>query len=187
MKMPSPLSIGLAMSVLLVTLFSGLVYAVMQQNYRMNANDPQIELSGEIADGLSHDQDPASLQPQGAPSDLTKSLSAFFVIYNSTGTVYASSAMLNGKPPLLPAGVFESTALHDEDRLTWQPQPGVRIAAVVNHWKGTKDSGFVVVGRSLREVEKREQSLLMMVVAGWVASLIVIGAGGFLLKKKHVV
>ena len=187
MKMFSPLSISLGLSAALVTLMSGLVYVAVQQNYRMNANDPQIELSQEISDALTQGQNPAALQPQGPPSDLGKSMAAFFIIYNATGTVYASSAALNGKPPVPPSGVFDSTTAHGEDRFTWEPQPGVRIAAVVNSWKGTNGSGFVLVGRSLQEVEKREKALTEEVAMAWIASLAVIGIGGYLLTRKQVV
>ena len=44
-------------------------------------------------------------------------------------------------------------ARRGEDRLTWQPEPGVRSATVVVHYQGAQ-AGFVMAGRSLREVGK---------------------------------
>ncbi len=41
-----------------------------------------------------------------------------------------------------------------EDRITWQPEPGIRSAVVVVHYTGATP-GYVMAGRSLREVEWR--------------------------------
>ncbi len=65
------------------------------------------------------------------------------------------------------------------DRITWQPKGSVRIAAVVKHFSAdnsadqTGSSGFVVVGRNMREVEDRENRMLILVGAATVALLII--------------
>ena len=51
--------------------------------------------------------------------------------------------------------------------MTWQPQSGVRVAQVSVPWSG----GTVLAGRSLREVERRIDQLLLLVAAAWVAGL----------------
>ena len=60
-----------------------------------------------------------------------------------------------------------------ETRITWQPQPGVRQAIVIERMQPAKNgASFVVSGRSLKEVESREAQLTWMVGIGWIAILI---------------
>jgi hypothetical protein len=56
--------------------------------------------------------------------------------------------------------------------VTWQPAPNVRMATVVVPYSGSNVSGFVVAGRSLREVEVREASLTKMVGLAWIIGLV---------------
>ncbi len=89
---------------------------------------------------------------------MTRSLASFVMVFDASGRVLASSAALNGAPPSLPDGVLTYVQAHGEDRFTWQPTPGVRSAAVATRFQGQR-SGFVVAGRSLREVEDRKERL----------------------------
>jgi hypothetical protein len=153
-----------------VTALAGLIYVVVQQNYRQSANDPQIQLAEDSAARLG-----AGAQPQavvGADTvDLVRSLSPFLIVYDDKGNPVASSAQLNGQTPSLPAGVFSSVRESGEDRLTWQPQEGVREAAVIVQFGGSQP-GFVLGGRSLTEVEKRVDQLTWMVGVGWLATML---------------
>jgi hypothetical protein len=67
-------------------------------------------------------------------------------------------------------GVFDYTRAHGQDRITWQPRSGVRSAAIVARYGGAHP-GFVLAGRSLREVEAREDRLTLMVGIAWAATL----------------
>jgi hypothetical protein len=71
-----------------------------------------------------------------------------------------------------------------EDRVTWQPEAGVRIAAVIEGYGGAAP-GYVLAGRSLREVEIREDQAEFFAGATWVAALgltlVVIVVGEFFL------
>ena len=58
-----------------------------------------------------------------------------------------------------------------ENRFTWQPGPGLRYAAVLDHFGGAQP-GFVLAARSLREVESRSDQLLTLAVAAAAASLL---------------
>ena len=154
---------------LVVTALCGVVYAAVFQNIRQSANDPQIQMA----------EDAAALLASGAPAqtalppnkvDIANSLAPYLVVYDETGQAIASSAQLDGTAPAIPAGVFAYTRDHSEDRLTWQPREGVRSAIVVTHFRGAA-SGFVVAGRSLREVERQEDNLMQIVAAAWLASL----------------
>ncbi len=64
-------------------------------------------------------------------------------------------------------------------KLTWEPQSGVRIAAVVDSFNSATQSGYVLAGRNMREVETRIEKLAMQIGIGWAAtvfgSLVLIG------------
>ncbi len=153
-----------------VTVLSGLVYVAVQQNYRMNANDPQIQLAEDVANGLSNGKKLGQFNEQ---LDMAKSLSAFMIVYDDKGTPVASSVALNGNVPTISAGVMDYVRTHGEDRLTWEPQPGIRNAIVVTRYTGTS-TGFILAGRSLREVEQRERMLTFYVFSAWVAAVILL-------------
>ena len=79
---------------------------------------------------------------------------------------------MHGKNLSLPAGVLDYVKANGEDRITFQPQPGVRIAAVIVPVSGAKP-GFVLAGRSLREVENRIDQLNLQVIAALLTTLAV--------------
>ncbi len=157
-----PLAIG-------ITLIFGIIFFVVRQTTRGAANDPQIQMAGDIAHDLSAGMSPAKVKPT-QKVDIRESLSPFVIVYDDLGRVLASSGELDGKTPVLPAGVLDYTREHVQDRITWEPAPGVRSAIVVMRYtNGTP--GFVLVGRSIREVENRTQILLFQLAAAWMVSL----------------
>ena len=88
--------------------------------------------------------------------------------------------------PRPPHGVLEYVRDHGEERVTWQPERRVRIAAVVVRYEG-KGSGFVLAGRSLREIEGRVRQVGMLTGLALGATLLTsLGAvvfGEFVLAK----
>ena len=153
--------------------FCGLAYLTVQQSLRMGANDPQIQMAEDAASALASNQPVDSIIPADAPKvDMAKSLAPFLIIYDSNGSPLVSGAVLNGQTPIPPAGVFDYTRQNNEDRVSWQPAPGVRSAAVVVAVNGGR-GGFVLAGRNMREVEIRESQLTNTVALGWIASLVV--------------
>ncbi len=152
------------------TILCALLYLAVQQHIRQSANDPQIQLAQDRAALLSQNKTLQEVVPS-TPVDMRKSLSPFLIVFNDQGQVIASSGQLDGKTPTPPPGIFEYVKTHGEDRITWEPQERVRIAAVVTSFKGDK-SGFILAGRSLREVEKRTYQLSIEVLGAWVAALI---------------
>jgi hypothetical protein len=135
----------------------------------MNANDPQIEIAHNAAALLNARQSP-DIFGAGNNADITVSLAPFLIVYDLNGKVLYSTGLLNGKPPVPPIGVLLSAQGKGENRITWQPTPGVRIATVVIPFKGNQ-TGYVLVGKSLREVESRINSIMRFVFIGWLASL----------------
>jgi hypothetical protein len=164
-------------------------YIAVQQNYRMDANDPQIEVAQNGAAALQNGKSPADLV-SGDPVDIATSLSTFTIVFDAQGNPLASSALLNGKTPVVPQGILTSALKSGENRVTWQPQQGVRLATVIDSYKNATGSGFVLVGRSLREVEARIDTLTLMLALTWICALlaslvVIIFAEYFLLHPKE--
>ncbi len=156
---------------IVVSGLAGLVYITVQQVLRSDANYPQIQMAEDIAAQLAHGAQAQDVVP-AQKVDIATSLATYIIVFDNAGNPLASSAQLNGQTPTVPAGVFDYVRQAGEDRITWQPQSGVRSAIVVTRFQGTA-SGFVLVGRSLREVEKNEDALLSVDLLGWACILIV--------------
>lgn len=170
-----------------MTVSAGLVYLAVQQNFRMNANDPQIQLAEDFADQLSAGRTVDSITIN-ASVDMAKSLSSFIFIYDDAGDIIKGSGKVDGQYPVLPPGVLDYTKRLGENRITWQPQPDVRAALVVVRYEGAQP-GFVAVGRSLREVEQRVTTLGWQVLVAWLAGLVglflLIVGGEFILSRYY--
>lgn len=154
----------------LITAFFGTAYALSQQVLRQSANDPQIQVAEDIVKQIEAEKQVRTTL--SAPAiDMAKTLVTFYIIYDSKGVSIVSTAQLGGKTPAPPSGVFSYTQAHGQDRFTWMPKPGVRIATILLPYHLEKSSGFVLVGRSLREVEKREDQLMKLAAAAWAITI----------------
>ncbi|MCE9541895.1 hypothetical protein K8R03_05065 [Candidatus Kaiserbacteria bacterium] len=182
-----------------VTLMSGLLYGVVQQNYRLSLNDPQVQIAEDVALLLRSGVKASALAPQ-EQINIAQSLSPWFAIYDASGTPIVSSGLLDGAMPKPPRGVFDdliSGEVHDaglktslkaediaqtgENRLSWQPRANVRQAIVVVQ----ADDGFVVAGRGMREVEQRIWQMEMLIVLGWVVTLCATLVAAWLGSSSH--
>ena len=150
-----------------ISAFCLLVYVTVQQTYRQGADDPQIQMANDAVNALIHGQSAEGLVSPAKVS-VADSLTPFLIIYDATGKVLASSATLDGQSPLLPAGVLNSTKSLGENRISWQPKAGVRIATVIVSFP----EGFVLAGRNLREVEQREAQLSAFAGLTWVLAML---------------
>src|SRR5579863_4079275 len=149
----------------------GIFYAVIQQGLRSGADDPQIQMAEDAAAKLASGQQVQNVVP-AEKVDIATSLAPYIIVFDNTGKPIASSAQLNGQTPTIPSGVFDYVRQNGEDRITWQPQTGVRSAIVITQFKGA-NSGFVVAGRSLREVEIREDNAMQITLLGLVCMLFI--------------
>jgi hypothetical protein len=140
------LSIWFAVVFVLVIIF-GTIYAVTQHAQRMEANSPQIQLAEDTAAQLVKGAQPAALVQGSVAMD--KSLAPFTNIYDQYGNAIVGEGMINDKVPVFPEGVLKLTQGTPYHTVTWQPQTGVRIAAV----SVQAGNYYVVSGRSLTEVE----------------------------------
>jgi hypothetical protein len=156
----------------IVTLLTGLIYAGVQQAHRSAADDPQLQIAGDISNKLKKG---GAIDKwfSGDTIEISQSLSVFNVLFNDKGEPVISTGVLNGKMPLLPKGVFDFARKNGENVFTWQPQRGVRMAVVLEALQSSAYS-FVAVGRSLYEVEQREENLRWMVIISWLLGMGVI-------------
>jgi hypothetical protein len=165
-----------------------LVYASTQQVLSQTANDPQIQIAEDAANALSKGNDVSKLL-SSKKVDISQSLSPFIIVYNSNGNPIASGGTLHGRIPAPPRGVFDHAKVNGENRLTWQPERGVRIASVIVSYNGN-NPGFVLVGRSLRETEVRESQMLsfsgISLLIILVASFGLITGGEYFLAEKSL-
>lgn len=170
---------------LLVIIF-GTIEVTNQQALRTAANDPQVQYAEDIAFALQNGTDPKTIIPDDTSKvDMAGSLTPFIIIYDESGNVLAGNGQLNGGLPTPPKGVLDVARSLGQNRITWQPMPGVRSAIVVKHVSGDHPA-FVLAGRSLREVEVRENALFMETMIGLIAALIVwIGWSLFLWRKPR--
>lgn len=161
------------------TILALALYAIPQQVLRNGANDPQIQMATDLAAKLEAGVTPTAAMPTG-DVDMARSLAPFLIVYNDAGQPLGSTGRLDGQIPVLPAGVFDYVRQHGEERVSWQPvlgnTRGVRIAAVVERVNGTQP-GFVLAGRSMREVEMRQEQIGRMAGLAWLAMLALIAVG----------
>lgn len=156
---------------ILLTGLAWLPYALVQQDLRQSANDPQIQMAEDGAASLDAGQSPQQITTS-AKVDIARSLAPYIVVFDNAGNPIASSATLNGQIPTIPGGIFDEVRKNGEDRITWQPQSGVRSAIVVTQFKGG-NGGFIMAGRSLREVELREENIQLITLLGWLVLLVI--------------
>lgn len=161
---------------LVLTIIFGTIYTIVQQNYRMSANDPQIQIAEDTVNDIIRGVSSESLVGT-ITKEIPETIAPFMVVYDGNEKAISWSGTIDGKPPILPVGVLDYAREFGENRVTWQPRSAVygdvRIAAIIEYYKKGNDEGFVLVGRSLREVEKREYQLMLLVSVGWLLSVAV--------------
>lgn len=142
-------------------------YLTAQQVLRHLANDPQVQMAEDAASALERGRPPEDLT-KGDTIDISRSLAPFIIVFDEAGAPVAANAVLDGAVPKPPGGVFCSCG-GGENRVTWQPRRGVRIASVIVHHGGAQP-GFVLAGRSLRESERRTDRIGMLLFLLWVVT-----------------
>ena len=151
---------------IIITILCGLLYISIQQILRQSANDPQIQMAEDYAAGISAGNIQDSAAVDGS-IDISRSLAPFIIIYNSAGKPIAGNARLNNKIPVVPGDFLQNAKENGQTRITWQPEKGIKIAAVIIPFAGKAKTGFVLAGRSLREVQMRTSKIDMFCVSTW--------------------
>jgi len=156
-------------AIAIITIVIGLIYCAVQQNYRSSANDPQVQIARELQGNLQK----GNPLPFGDSVEMETSLSVFQQTYDKNANPLLSTGYLNGKVPRLPKGVFEYAKTNGEHWITWQPQENVRMATGIVR-VNVGPVAYLVVGRSLNDVEKRIASMTKMIFMGWILCICVV-------------
>ena len=105
--------------------------------------------------------------------DLATSLEPFWLGYDADGTPTAGGGYLDGALAELPPGVIAAAHDNGENRVTWQPAPGLRFATV----EIADGERVIVAGQSLAPADARIDHLGWLLSAGGGASLVVLALG----------
>jgi hypothetical protein len=170
---------------IILTLFGCFAAFIFQGLLRRGANEPQIQMASSYASRIESGIHPADAIPHNS-IDIESSLEPFTIFYNDEGAPITATGYLNHAIPTPPNGVFNYVRSHTgrTDNITWQPQPNVRIAAIVRRVSGPHP-GFILTGRSLRLVEEQENILRDMVFGGWFLVVFLLITGAALLSRHH--
>jgi hypothetical protein len=148
---------------------AGLVYLAVQQDLRMGANDLPAQVAQDTAASIAKGAEAWTVTGRN-DVDISASLSAWTLVFDDAGKVVAGTPMLDGKQAVPPAGVFTVAKASGEDRVTWQPQTGVRQAVVAVRIAGGR--GVVMAGHSLRETEVHIDQLTRDTALAWIVILV---------------
>ena len=157
---------------LLITVIFGSIYVVAQQIERQGANDAPLRLASQLA---STNGSPGATAGAAAGDhvDLAKSLALFYVVYDSTGTPVSGTGYLDGALATLPHGVIDTARSSGEDRVSWQPRPGLRFATVAV----AAGPNVIVAGQSLAPSESRTDAVGALLLASWAGTIALLAAG----------
>ena len=159
--------IPLGFAITLIFLF---VFLIVQQALRLGANEQVVQIAHDVSDALGQGA-PYSAFSSPRPVNIASSLSPYVILFDKDTKMLTGSGVLDGEVPRPPKGVFDYVKLHHEERVTWSPKPGVRIALVGVYHAGV-NPGFVFAGRSLGEIENRIHTLLQLTLLAWLATLV---------------
>jgi|SRR5579864_2437846 len=140
-----------------------LVYFAVQQVWRQDANDPQLQMARDAAARLASGQTPVDAIVPTTTVDVASSLAPFLTVLDARGSIVASSGRVHGAIRSVPPGVLDHVRQSGEEEVSWQPEPGVRIATAVVSYPG----GFALAGRSLIESELRTARLREFLTLAW--------------------
>lgn len=167
----------IAAAVIIVIIF-GTIYGTVQQAQRNDADMPQIQLALDTAAKISQNTDPNSIAT--GKVDLSASLQPFVIIYDKSGKPISGNGYLDNAIPTVPFGVLQAAEGKPYHTVTWQPQSGVRIAAIAV----AEGNYFVLSGRSLLIVEQNEQKTMLISALGCLVSLAVLVLAYFVTRKS---
>ena len=161
------------------------VYVVNQQILRRGADDQPGQIVARVRGEVAHGADAATVlsgpkQELSSPEWLAGK-SAFGAVYDADGKVVASDATLWGELPQPPQGIFGIIRDRGWDKVTWQPQRGVRVALTGLPLPG---GGYVLAGQSLIPGEARTAQFSTLMRWVWLAMLAGCVVGMVLLRRR---
>jgi hypothetical protein len=154
--------------VLLISVAACLAWLGYGLSLRNGADRQPLRLAAASVGQLASGSPPGSVLPPAI--NMASSPAPFVIVFDAQHHVLASSGHLNGHTPGLPAGVLAWVAAHSQDRITWQPGPGLREAAVIEPYGGLHP-GFVLAAQSLQGTSSQQRSLTWSIAYIWLAAL----------------
>jgi hypothetical protein len=153
---------------IIITLIFGSVYVTLQQSGRHSANAaPAAAAAAQVQQ--------MGFKPTTEPGlELTADSGVFVIVFGEDNKLTSTTVSLHGAPPDIPAGVLETARTLGSDVVTWQPEPGLRMAVVARQAPG----GVIVAGQSLTPFEDSDRMTQLFLAAGWLGSLVVL-AGAY--------
>jgi hypothetical protein len=94
----------------------------------------------------------------------------FAILYDASGHALTGNATLHGTFPQPPIGIFNEIRSGDIDEVTWQPEPGLRLAL---SGRPMPNGGFVVTGQSLIPTETSEIRLHAILLWIWACAMLI--------------
>ncbi len=160
------LAIGIPLAVV-GSIILAITYIQDQQTLRMLANEPQTYLAQDASLRVL-----AGGKPEGFANaiPIESDTAPYLLFFNSMGTAVAGSGLFHNVPPTLPQGVLEAAKKAGVNRITWQPEAGIRQALVII----PAGDYFVASGRSLKYTEEQELALAKRAVLGWIAMIVIV-------------
>lgn len=161
-----------ALLIALVSVVCAGVTVSLFRTYRSAAQEPQGQIAESVVKLLALDVAPSEIVVGVDKTDIRTSAAPWVVIYDAHTAPLASSALLDNAVPHIPEGVFTYAKSAGENRVTWQPDQGVRHSIVV---MPAGDEYFVVSGRSLSETETELGRLYKQLAIVWALGCIFVG------------
>lgn len=160
----------------LATMTVAIVFSLIlaQQALRLSANETITQLSEDTSGALEAGT-AATLLASPTPVRIDKSLAPYVIITNTDGAVVASSGQLNGTSPVPSLDTLQSSTSNGIAYVSWLPNGATRQAIVIKPYHGPSGSGFVVAGRSLREIEKSNDVFLQLAIIAWISGFLALG------------
>jgi hypothetical protein len=152
----------------LITVAAFLAWLSYGLSLRNGGDRQPLRLAAGAAGQLASGSPPGSVLPPAI--NVASSPAPFVIVFDARHRVLASSGHLNGHAPWLPAGVLAWVAAHGRDRITWQPGPGLREAAVIEPYGGPHP-GFVLAAQSLQGISGQQRSLTWTIAIMWLAAV----------------
>ncbi|TMF47574.1 MAG: hypothetical protein E6I24_07255, partial [Chloroflexi bacterium] len=133
-----------------VVIFSGLVYVVVQRSL-VTQQDGVLQRGGDRAWTVLASGGRVLPGRNFFPPDLNNSSEPFYELFDSQGTPYISSAVIDGVFPQMPSGALESVPADRGVFRNVQPSGGPLVRAYVRAWNRPDlgVSGYVLYGQPL--------------------------------------
>lgn len=151
-----------------ITLIAGAAYFFAPHYAGATSSGPLSRLAVRVASELDGGKQVVDVLSSTVPQDITSATDPYVVVLDQKGNVIASSAKFQGKPLVIPPGMFTFVSDQGWDGAEWQPAPGVRQDLSIRKYQ----SGYVVVGRKAASANDSDPGVRRLVVALWGAGLV---------------